>query len=227
MNETEEQTIQRIWELIKVQEDLGDFKPTNITNYLPHLSFGTYFIAGGAARQFFESNTFVEARDIDIFFAKEKYYLRFLGWLERNDNAEEISRPEELDDRGYPKPAPVYSTQYFKFLNYTLNLVNMKPYHDAWDTIAHFDLTVTQFATDGKSFLHTPSSIDDLSTRTVRFVNKEETVKSFDWPFVHQRIQKYFNYGFEPDDEITLEILADGDYLYNDLRNAYLKSNEI
>lgn len=226
ISEKEKKLFRSLWYYIKEQPKLDIDRPDNITDYLPIMDFGRMYIAGGAARQFYETGSFKTTRDIDIFFSDNSYFLKLANWLDRNPNAENIPQPQKYDSMGGPLPPSIYSTIYYNYLGYMLNLVNMNPYQNAVGTLSEFDLTVAQFATDGHNFYYTNEAIRDAEAKTLNWANFDKMVLRHSWQHTEKRLNKYMSYGFEPTDEMVMDIVTNGEYSFMPRRELLLKLKE-
>ena len=176
-------------------------KPYNITNLLPLMDLNNGpWIAGGAALNFHQDGNFLNANDVDIYFANKAQYQEFKQTL-YDCGATDNHQQRQGNDYGHG------ALCWLNYIGYVLNCVGFRSEETAIDCINSFDITVCQFATDGKQVIHTPEAIGDLETGTLHFIDVNKSIADHGWDNVERRIKKYIKKGFLPDSEVTIKLM--------------------
>lgn len=161
-----------------------------IIRYLPefNLTKGPW-IAGGAARLLWHREE-IGDHDIDIFFANEDQWNKYIKTLEglTSDNA------------FVTKNASTFNIK-VEELTFKIQLIKKNWYKDYEDIFNSFDFTCCQFVTDGKNIIATEDAVNDCKKKIMRF--NANTTREFD----SRRAIKYSLYGFTPDKNILTQII--------------------
>jgi len=146
-------------------------------------------VAGGAALRWFQDYT-VEEHDIDIWFPTVESMNKF-----------------RMNIDYHPKFDTAYASTYL--ISNTKVQIIKKPYRTNIDEsteknvlnlLDNFDITVCQIATDGDTWYYSDNFINDLKNKYLRMTKiNENSIK---------RLFKYWSYGYQPDDELIKNIIA-------------------
>lgn len=145
------------------------------------------WVAGGAARKLFRGDNLGRS-DIDIFFPNQASYESFKATFLENAKG-------TLFDKEWVSSFICASGSVVQF-------VHGKFFDSLEDVMNSFDISVSMFATDGKTVMHTPEAAEDDRNEIIRIVN-EQPYKS---PRL-RRLAKYCGNGFTPLPGVITEML--------------------
>lgn len=167
---------------------MTDFPAIHILNRdlgnILDLGNGNAFIAGGAARLWYE-NRDVGTHDVDVYFFSEK------DWIRCHDRF-------DADIKNKQTFVSTNASTFTVDNKYKIQLIKTQFSKDPYEIINNFDISVCKIATDGYKWYLGENFAQDLKNRVLRF---DKVTSKF-----LKRYIKYQIYGFEPIQ--TLEELA-------------------
>lgn len=134
------------------------------------------WIAGGAVLKWIKGE-YVQS-DVDVFFSSRMQFDIVLDMLKCRGYSVSFNSDNAVTLSSFSVP----KVQLIK-----------RVHSSCEDLFSTFDITVCQFATDGKVVVSTQEAIDHLNSRTLHFRNVKKSSL--------QRLLKYQSYGFTPDED--------------------------
>lgn len=146
-------------------------------------------VAGGAALSWYDNQP-VGSKDIDI-------------WCKDQKNQTALS--QLFMEKGYRKSFDSDNAETYDIFvkdkhNYRIQIIKNRSYNTVEELIHSFDITVSQIATDGKTWWLGDNFIRDFKNRKLVLTKIHKTSI--------KRLIKYWIYGFQPDD-IALQMIID------------------
>lgn len=169
--------------------DSKDWEPVTIIN--PSLEHGPW-IAGGAALKWYTRRA-VGLSDIDVFFKSNSQLEQVLSFIKssgrffvryESDNAITIDYRSLNDKEEY---------------SWDIQLIKKRYYDDPEELIKSFDVTVSQIATDGKTWITGPKTKDHIKNKVLEFSHVQSNTA--------RRLVKYWTYGYQPTSETINYVL--------------------
>lgn len=174
---------------------------------MPKMASGPWII-GGAALQFLRTGDFQNVNDIDYFFNSFSQFCYFTDKFTKIKGAKyETGYKDGYRDKNCN----------IKIRDYTFNLIGFSFANSPKIIADSFDFTVCQVWTDGKVYECSERTLHDIEHKILSFT--ENRKRTYELKQVHNkwnmndlqslenRIRKYRNKGFEPDEEIVQFIL--------------------
>lgn len=188
-------------------------KPVTNTEYSQHvrkyaqlnLDAGPW-VAGGSVRKIWFNEPW-ETQDVDFFFSNYAQFDRVVSNVKRLYKSTQwydmfsmssVDRPTLLTHE--TNNAITWTIELQSGKTYKIQAIKKywpKSIHELFST---FDLTVSQFATDGVTMIATAAAVEDSTARVIRLVNPEH-------PISINRLLKYTAYGFSAPDSIMKNVV--------------------
>lgn len=178
---------------------------------MPKMEGGPWII-GGAALEFLQTRDFKNVRDIDYFFSSFSQFCHFTDKFTKIKGAK-----YENETRTSPRVA--YGDKNLNIIigGHTFNLIGFG-FADSPKIIADsFDFIVCQIWTDGRTYKCSKRTLHDIEHKILSFTENQKRTYEFKkgheaWTKnylkgLENRIKKYRDKGFEPDEEIIQFIL--------------------
>ena len=176
---------------------ISDLFGRQLAEYLNFNMANGPWLAGGMLRKLYH-NELPGKSDWDIWFASSDQFDAAVKALSELNGCRLIYSSDNALTYEYVLPGTFEDEVQVR----KIQLIRAKYFTSARDVIDHFDFTVCQICTDGKTVVVGEDTVRDLKSRSLRKVKTSNIVR----PGIAGRLVKYIVYGYKPVPELLDEI---------------------